>query len=297
MDKKSVVINKYCGGLGNQMFQYAFGLNMEKQGKRILADTSWYHGKNCFGDGFLLKKVFPYVLINRDENQVKTLNRYLAQRWITTRIANRIFPFTSKVYWEKNKFAYDVQALETSKKAVSGYWQCHRYVDNVSQELRRQFIFKYPLLPELQDLLDKIQYGNAVFLHIRGGDYIKDSKASRLYGNICTSDYYKKAIYIMKKKLQNPLFLVFTNDIEYAKSIVLEKKEMFFISDVINRKYEDWVDMMAMSQCKHAIIANSSFSWWGAWLIENPDKIVVAPQRWMNRKHNFDIWEPEWVRI
>lgn len=297
MDRKNVIINQYRGGLGNQMFQYAFGLNLEKQGKEVLTDTSWYQGENCFGEEFRLKKVFPFVLLKTDGKQVRAFNRYLTQRWLVVKAANRVLPFTSKVYWERNEFAYDMKAMHTSKAAVSGYWQCYRYVRNISQELRKQFIFRQDFSSELQDILNKIKGSNTVFLHIRGGDYIKNPKAFRLYGNICTVDYYKRAILLMKKKLYNPVFVVFTNDIKYAQSIIPGKEDMFFVSDFMNEDYEDWVDLMLMSSCKHAIIANSSFSWWGAWLIRNKDKIVAAPRKWINRRQNFDIWEPEWIKV
>lgn len=297
MEKKSEVINQYRGGLGNQMFQYAFGLNLEKQEKKVFVDTSWYHGKDCFGEEFRLNNVFPSVLLNWDEKKISKFNRYLAQRRIGTKIVNKILPFTNKIYFEKREFAYDIQALRTSKKVVSGYWQSYRYVHNVSQELRKQFIFIQTFSSELQALLDKIERSNAVFLHVRGGDYIKNPKAYNLYGNICIADYYKKAISMMKMKLRSPLFFVFTNDRPYAESIITETEDIYFISDFIGRCYEDWIDLMMMSKCKHAIIANSSFSWWGAWLIENKDKIVIAPEKWLNRKQDFDICEPDWIKM
>ncbi len=297
MKKKSVIINQYRGGLGNQMFQYAFGLNLEKQGKKVFADTSWYHEKNCLREGFRLGEVFPFVQLNDVEKDVSIFYRYSIRRGIGTKIINKIFPFTRKIYLEKREFLYDIKALQTSKRAVSGYWQCYRYVHNVSQELRKQFTFAQSLPHEMQDLLAGIKNSSSVFLHIRGGDYIKQPQVYKLYGNICTKDYYKKAIAMMKMKLHSPLFFVFTNDRPYAKSIITETDDIYFISDFISRPYEGWLDLMMMSKCKHAIIANSSFSWWGAWLIENRDKIVIAPEKWLNRKQDFDICEPDWIKM
>lgn len=295
--EKRIIINKYYGGFGNQMFQYAFGKNMEQQGKEVIADTSWYSKNISFKRDFCLEKAFPHVLLKRDERRVKMFNKSLSDRGIGTKILNKFVSNTSMVYKEKKELVYDEQAFQTSKEAVSGYWQCHKYVDNVEEVLRKDFIFVSSITKELKGLLVKIENSNAVFLHIRGGDYNSTKKAFKLYGNICTPDYYKNAVYVIRHKVSDPMFFVFTNDRTYAESIFAEEDDIPFISDFISGPYEDWIDLMLMSKCKHAIIANSSFSWWGAWLIENKDKIVVAPRKWINRRQDFDICEPEWIKI
>lgn len=294
MNKKSVVINKYYGGLGNQMFQYVFGLNLESQGRKVLADTSWYQGEKC---EFCLKKVFPYILLERDEKQIGIFNEYLAHRSFGMKALNKVFPFTGKMYREKREFVYDARAICTLKTAVSGYWQCCRYVHNVSKKLKEQFVFTKDLPSGMWDVLNMIKGDNAVFLHVRGGDYVSVSGAAQLFGNICTKDYYQRAVSIIKSRLDSPSFWVFTNDKKYAKSILANMEKIYFVSDYIGKPYEDWIDLMLMSKCKHAIIANSSFSWWGAWLIGNKDKIIIAPEKWVNRKQDFNICEPYWIKI
>lgn len=297
MDKENIIINRYFGGLGNQMFQYVFELNLRQGGKHVIADTSWYDEEISHKVRFCLDNVFPSISINRDVEKIKQLKEYLNNRSIGTRILNRLFPNTCKVYTEKKEFEYDGQALGTKKVGVSGYWQCHKYVDNVSEGVREQFVFGDSLPSEAQAVLEHIENSNTVFVHIRGGDYIKELGVHKLFGGICTSEYYHCAISMMRNRLHNPLFLVFTNDKRYAKSILEDIENIYFVSDYFSKPYEDWIDLMMMSKCKHAIIANSSFSWWGAWLIENRDKVVIAPEKWMNREQRFDICEPCWIRL
>lgn len=298
MQKENVIINKYYGGLGNQMFQYAFGLNLEQRGKTVIADTTWYANQNCFLREFALESIFQITMFRRDEEKVRLINKRFEDRWIGTKILNRVIPSTHPIYLEQKELAYDEKALETNKRAVSGYWQCYRYVDNVLEKLREEFRFSYHgLTREIQRVTKCLENASqSVFIHIRGGDYIGSLECIKLYGNICTEDYYKKSVSIMKDKLSHPLFYVFTNDKKYAESI-LKEADANYISDIISEPYEDWIDLMLMSKCKHGIIANSTFSWWGAWLIENKEKIIIAPQRWINKNSNVDICNPKWVKI
>lgn len=293
----NMLINRYGGGLGNQMFQYVFGLNLEQNGKYVVADTARYDREISCGIVFSLERVFPSVLLNRDVEKVEQLEQCLNNRWIGTRIVNRLFPDTRKIYIERKAFQYDEGAFQTKKVGVSGSWQCHKYVDNVSEKVREDFTFADSSPLKAQIMLRNIENSNAVFLHVRGGDYNSELYARKLFGNICTAEYYNSAISIMNKKLDNPIFWVFTNDKKYAKSILVNMENIYFVSDYVSGLYEDWIDLLMMSKCNHAIIANSSFSWWGAWLIENEDKVVIAPKKWVNKKINFDICDPYWIKI
>lgn len=291
----NTIINKYYGGLGNQMFQYTFGLNLEKRGKTVIADTSWYENINNVPRKFCLEDVFD-ISLHRDEDVVQMFNKRYANRMIGTKVLNRLVSSTRMVHLETKAFLYDERALKTNKRAVSGYWQCYKYVQNVSEKVRKDFTFINKLPLELGAVLKKVDSCNSVFIHLRGDDYISDFDTRKLFGGICTKDYYKKAISLMKNYIENPVFYVFTNDKNYAQSI-LEENEVSYISDDMERSYEDWIDLMLMSKFKHAIIANSTFSWWGAWLMKNKQKIVIAPERWINNCPDADICEPGWTKI
>lgn len=143
---------------------------------------------------------------------------------------------------------------------------------------------------------EELLQGNVVSIHIRGGDYITSKKDNALFGNICTSNYYKNAIEHIKNSLKDPIFLIFTNDKDYA--VQLLNGESFQIVDWNNGK-ESFRDMYLMSLCKHNIIANSSFSWWGAWLNQNDSKIVIAPNRWFNDSgiDQNDITPNNWIKV
>ena len=297
MQDDNIIVNKYYGGLGNQMFQYVFGLNLEQKEKTVVADTSWY-SENCVPLGFAIEDIFSEITIRRNEEKVKLINERLKNRWIGTKILNRLIPSTNFIYLEQNEFVYDKKALETNKWAVSGYWQCYKYVDNVSDKLKKSFSFSHHNLDEsVLRVIKCIENSNcSVFIHIRGGDYASNLGAKKLFGNICTADYYKNAVAIIKDKLTNPTFYVFTNDRKYAEDI-LQEENVNYISDIVSKSYEDWIDLMLMSKCEHGIIANSSFSWWGAWLPGNSEKIIIAPKRWTNKHLNTDICMPNWIKI
>ena len=117
-----------------------------------------------------------------------------------------------------------------------------------------------------------------------------------MYGNICTVEYYNRALKFVKEKLQNPIFYVFSDDLEWTKNNI-KIPNANYISDTLFQDYQNWYDMFLMSCCHHNIIANSSFSWWGAWLNTNEDKVVISPNKWINGEHTKDIWCSSWIRM
>lgn len=140
----------------------------------------------------------------------------------------------------------------------------------------------------------EIKNSNSVSLHIRRGDYVALSKSKKGHA-LCPISYYKKAIENIAQKIHNPRFFIFSDDIQWVKENLAIKYNAEYID--FNRDYPER-DIILMKHCKHNIIANSSFSWWGAWLNENPNKIVIAPKRWMNNlESSDDLIEPNWIKI
>lgn len=277
-------IIRYMGGLGNQMFQYALAKCMQKKGYNVTGDLSEYYGIEEKRN-FDLQNIFPGVLIKRCNVGLKKYYKNEQSLCIV-----------DESYLTTNEDANKINIFEHNRGYFDGYWQNYKYIEKVEEELRKEFKFNYSNDQKLQKIARRImQAENAVSVHIRRGDYL-EKKVSRTFGNICTDDYYSKAINLIQDNIGHPLIIFFSNDIPWVKE-KYSQNDAIFISEDMFDKYEDWYDMFLMSCCKHNIIANSTFSWWGAWLNSNEHKIVIAPSKWKNNCENFDICPKEWVRI
>lgn len=187
---------------------------------------------------------------------------------------------------------YDKRVLDNSSNLYYiGYWQSYKYFSSIESELRKIFTFPNSIIDNYnKNLSDVILSSNSVSLHIRRGDYVGNS----IYENIATLDYYQRALDYMDKNVLNMKLFLFSNDVEWCLNN-LNLKNCTVVSH--NTGTNSFWDMYLMSSCKHNIIANSSFSWWGAWLNTNPGKIVISPKRWINdNRVNIDDIIPEtWI--
>lgn len=259
------------GGLGNQMFQYAFYKKHSRYEKTYL-DISFFENE-C------------------DVATVQELGLFSAFKYTESNIQNEHEGLS--LYLEKEDAKYDVNALCERNKLFEGYWQTYRYFEDITDEIRQAFEFVDTNDRRFNDFIQSVDLDNYVSVHVRRGDYLK---VPHYYGNICTIDYYKKSIDFVKQHDSECSFIFLSDDIEWVKDNLKEDKAIYISSEMFD-DYQNWYDMCIMSHCKHNIVANSSFSWWGAWLNKNPDKIVVAPQRWLNIAETPDICPPEWKRI
>lgn len=278
----------FQGGLGNQMFQYAFFLFLRNQGFNVKYNTSWYNSNECH-NGYELEKVFgidtnnDYLLFNLFRT-VRKLNRlHLNMPWVSV-IHDSIPSFF------QNNFNTSFLTF------FDGYWQSYHYIQSVEKSIRKRFCFNEDLLTEetlhLSSVIKSSQ--TAISIHVRCGDYLSE-KFSPLYGGICTPEYYSKAIKMAENKLHNPKFFVFSNDLEWVSKHIDLPHDATFVS--CNTGINSWQDMYLMSCCKHNIIANSSFSWWGAWLNDNPNKLVISPSRFVNIEKNCELSLAQWAKI
>lgn len=177
---------------------------------------------------------------------------------------------------------------------VDEYYQNEKYFIDIADEIKKEFVLKNDFSAKAKEYLQRIENSNSVSLHIRRGDYVANKKINAYHG-VCGLDYYNEAMKIIKEKINNPIFFVFSDDIHWAEEN-LKGTEFVFVSCP---EIEDVEELILMSKCKHNIIANSSFSWWGAWLNKNPEKIVIAPKRWFNDKkaEQINIAPANWLRI
>src|SRR5690606_18414183 len=263
-------IVKFLGGLGNQMFQYGFYLALQKKFKKVKADLSDFETYPLH-NGFELNDIFD---INLNIVSKFDLNLYLPhnRKWIWRKL-RRLYNTKQAYIEETMPFAYNKTIFsDKQNRYYWGYWQHIDYVNMVAEELREHF--QFPQITDIKnkELIQHIQQRNSVSLHVRRGDYLIAS--NQHLGSICDNAYYEKAITYINEKTDSPLFVIFSNDIPWCKETFNNIDAIFVDWNTGNQSY---IDMQLMSLCKHNIIANSSFSWWGAWLNNNPVKIVVSP--------------------
>lgn len=265
------------GGLGNQMFQYAYYLYLRKKLDRSIDLYIDRNGHTRLFDTCVL----PDAIVLSDELKEQI---------------NKANPYQKRYYIEENASCFQpVVSPATAITEYIGYWQCAAYAYTNREILRKAFRFgkKTPGQTSLL-LLDRIKSTNSVSIHIRRGDYLSPVN-KEVYGRICTMDYYTRAIRKMKSLLpEKPVFYLFTDDPEWVKRH-FHGNDHFLVEG--NRGDDDWQDLLLMSACRHHILANSSFSWWAAWLNENPDKKVLAPQWWYYGLSTPDLLPPSWIRI
>jgi len=296
-----VIINLF-GGLGNQMFQYAVGRNMS-----ILLNTelTYQYNYNRIRKDFNPNDIIAiYNVFNiraRELTSIEQKNltskkiKFIASKILNFNIENRKY-FINRV--DENSFNFDPDVLKKKGNILlNGYWQTEKYFESHKDIIRDDFTFKIPFNEESKIIANKIINTNSVSIHIRGQDYINRLNTSKTH-NVCNMEYYQRAIDEIMNSLVDPYFFIFSDDYEYAKSII----SFNIPHEIVNiNKWNDspYDDMRLMSICKHNIIANSSFSWWGAWLNNNKDKIIISPKTWTNE--NFlnakDIIPKNWIKI
>ena len=287
-----MLIIKLKGGLGNQLFQYAFGrlialkrweeLKLDKDILGQRGDTYRTYGLDNFNIRAeiasreeVLKVKYPYGLISK------------ALRFFKAKFL-RIF-----------HIGFEARMLKTKARYLEGFFQSYKYLESIRRELLEEITLKDKSF-ELKyfAILQEIKTSESVALHIRRGDYVNNPATKKAHF-ICDLSYYQKAISLIKVKLNEknltPKFFVFSDDINWAK----ENFKLFDFIFVSRPEFLDPEELILMSKAKHNIISNSSFSFWSAWLNNNPEKIVIAPALW-NRKYRRaykDLIPEDWLRV
>ena len=287
-EKNDGIVLEFKGGLGNQMFQYVFYTKLKYEGKKVRCALI---RDSREGVPFELD-IFPNIQYDEEQyDDFKMRLQRSVNRSLFRKVYNKIFPLTADFVFEDERKDYDDKLFKCDNCVICGYFQSLRYFENIEEQIKKTFVF-----PEgeekLSDLANRLKSEQYVSVHIRRGDYLKYPK---LYGGICEKQYYDAAIdYFRSKNIDR--FIFFSDDMDWVKSNFSIEESIFFDSSDFE-DYHDWYDMYLMCLCSHNIIANSTFSWWGAWLNDNKDKIVVAPQKWINTIRNKDFCPNEWVRL
>lgn len=288
----STRIVNIIGGLGNQMFQFALYKSLRHlfPNDEILVNLHCFRGYKRH-NGYELKRIFNI-------NAPKATLRQIAQvawpypNYVLWKYGKHILPARNAMCVEGKN--YDATIFSKLGDCYyDGYWQHEEYFQVVRQEILNSFNF--PDLSQRNSIVaQQIKNSNSISIHIRRGDYLLTPKMQ----GICTLDYYTKAISYAKEKLNPNLYCIFSDDIQWCRQNIqplIMDEEVLFVD--WNKGKESFVDMHLMSMCKHNIIANSSFSWWGAWLNQNENKIVIGPKLW---EVSDDIESPmcrNWIRL
>jgi hypothetical protein len=198
---------------------------------------------------------------------------------------------------EEKHFHFDPGMLNLPDNVyINGYWQSEKYFKDIEEVLRKDFTVISPINQENQRMLNLINSTDSVSLHVRRGDYVTNPTTNSFHGT-CSLDYYAKAVRYIIENISNPHFFLISDDPDWVKENISINKPVTVID--INTTDNGYDDLRLMSKCKHNIIANSSFSWWGAWLNNNPQKIVIAPEKWflspeLNTK---DLIPQGWMKL
>ena len=282
------------GGLGNQMFQYATAKALATRLNVPLAIDLLYYSKKTKAT----PRLFGLDVFNTDlkiksdwRNLIYVRYKLFFLKHINLLQMLKIFSDSHALYYEKG--------FENLKDGtiLSGYFQNENYFKSIEAIIRSDFKFKNTLKGRNLELSEKIHSTLSIAIHIRRGDYVTNPVSNLA---VCNQEYYHKAIEYITKKIVNPSFFIFSDDMEWVRNNI-DFGNYPVIPIDWNNNENSYIDLHLMSLCKHNIIANSSFSWWGAWLNSNSQKIVIAPQQWFKNdlpNKNYSQYTPKkWLRI
>lgn len=293
-----MIIVNIIGGLGNQMFQYAAGRALAiARGLPLRLDVAGFDGYGLH-QGFELQRVFNCQAAIASAVELRSVLGWRAAPILKRVLARPDFAgLRGAAFIVEPHFHYWPGIRNVPATAyLQGYWQSEKYFADAAVDLRTDFTFPQPLTESNAAWVERIGRCVAVSLHVRRGDYVSDPKTQVVLGS-CSSDYYRSALRYIAERVATPEFFVFSDDIAWARDNLDISFPCHYIDH--NRGAESYNDMRLMSLCRHHILANSSFSWWGAWLNSRAGKIVVAPERWFaeGERRVDDLVPQEWVTL
>lgn len=280
-----MIISQLTGGMGNQMFQYSCGFAVAQ---RLKVPHKYYF------------ESFEGNTPRSFELGCFTISSEKATTAEITKVRD-VTPFTllrnSTHIYKEPHFEYDKNIMTVSDQTeLQGYWQSDKYFSPYENELKKQFLFSKPLTRRNKELLEKYAKNTLVSLHVRRGDYVSNAAAHQFHG-LTTLDFYKTAVSVLLKKFKNVVFLIFSDDPQWVQDNLQDTGKCIFVT--WNQGAQSYNDLHLMSKCHHHILANSSFSWWGAWLSNHSPHIVIAPKKWFNdfTINTSDLLPSSWIRL
>lgn len=277
-----MIITKISDGFGNQLFMYACGYAVAKRLNTKLSIDISYLDNNTLRKYELNNLNIKYKSIFTTQKlnyyPLKVAYRKLYHAWLHMK--------GFRIFKEKQTYIYnpDIEQLK-DKTYLYGYWQTEKYFKDYRSDILKMFIPNYPLSTECKEYIKKVQQCNSVAVHVRRGDYVN-------LGICLDQSYYHQAILKMEERIETPQYFIFSDDIEYAKQL-FKGKNGYFTYVQYQSENATIEDLFIMKSCKHIVMANSSYSWWAAWLNDNPDKIVIHP----NDHQSDDFYPSNWSTI
>jgi len=295
-----MVVISVKGGLGNQLFQYALGYTLATRFKKnVRFDTSYYNIQES-ENATMRELLLPYFDIDNFEisftNDAFNFTNIFVK--IKRQFERMFFPYYKRSYIEDQSGIFDPNIFKIRNSTyLDGFWQSPKYFVEVGDGLRRQLVLKNKLSASAATFSDLIKKSHtSISLHVRRGDYL--SKYSHIY-HTQTNNYYSESINHILNNLgaENITVFIFSDDIEWCKANMQLSYNHVIIDDSSIGTHEE---MVLMSQCDHNIIANSTFSWWAAWINNNPHKMIIAPKKWFtdpykNVEYINSIYPSSWI--
>jgi hypothetical protein len=286
------------GGLGNQMFQYAIARALsERYQTAFILNRSWFGTPQ----GNATPRELQLNLLNIQDIQFidEIFPKKLGK---IARILQPFLPTQSLVIYQRNAFDFDptlfkLKNVSTRDLYISGYWQAFPYIDAIREQLKEEFKTRSAIADSYQDYLQKIHTSESVMVHIRRGDYVHSPAAAQYHGTL-PIHYYQTAIQDLLAVKPNAHLFIFSDDLMWAKEALGASAQKTYIEHTSSADAAAQ-ELQLMFACKHHIIANSSLSWWGAWLKQEKNGLVLAPNRWINDQHLdlSNLLPAEWKKV
>ncbi len=284
-----MIIAQLTGGLGNQLFQYAFGRQLSiRNTTELKLDVSAFENTNYAAARRYALEPFNVMATVASNSELKPFRK---SKLVT--FVSRVLPYYQRAVVYEPFFQFDPRALMVANnRYVVGYWQSEKYFKQCEKEIRAELTLTKPLV---HPLVNEVSKPNTVSVHIRRGDYVSDATTNAIHG-VCSPEYYQKALAIIKQTTPHPHFFIFSDDTQWVKKTMNFSDAVTYVADAGLKDYEE---LELMSKCSNHIIANSSFSWWGAWLNSSAIKKVIAPKKWFNDTaiNTKDLIPDSWIRV
>jgi hypothetical protein len=289
-----MIITQIVGGLGNQMFQYAHGRALSLRNKTVLKlDVDYYSQYDLRKFSLNVYPIHASIATKEEIAQLKQIRKKPS-----IPLVSRFLPDPQTWFEEKN-MRFDAKYLVLpSNVYVQGYWQCEKYFADFENEIRKDFTVLSAPKDGNAVMMEKINSCHAISIHIRRGDYVTNAHTNQVHGT-CSLEYYREAVNMLAEGHHNPQVFVFSDDLQWVAQNLQLTIPMVMVD--CNNADTDFEDIRLMSACKDHVIANSSFSWWGAWLNPNKSKRVIAPKRWFAAENmnaqSVDVVPQSWIRL